>query len=285
MVEKQEKMIKQSDWDILIILDACRYDYFEKVYGDYLNGELKKVISPATGTIDWVKKVFRGKYTDLVYVSANPLINSKIEMEDFDAKKHFHKVIDVWDWGWNEDWGVVHPEKVNKATLKAREFYSIERFVIHYLQPHAPYCLVEEKVKNKINFASMLEIIGLTLIKNPKWVGRWIIRGMMGRNPVMAREWAARRLGKDGLRLAYEENLKLVLDYVRRLLESLSGKIVITADHGELLGESGQYGHTLDCRHPLLVEVPWIEIERGKKGLEKSRVKRIIQKMKHEGRL
>ncbi len=34
----KEQDIIEEDWDNLIILDACRYDFFERVYKDYLAG-------------------------------------------------------------------------------------------------------------------------------------------------------------------------------------------------------------------------------------------------------
>ena len=36
--------IVKEKWDYLIILDACRYDYFQDVYKKYLQGELFKKI-------------------------------------------------------------------------------------------------------------------------------------------------------------------------------------------------------------------------------------------------
>lgn len=72
---KQRKFIHGEDWDILIILDACRYDVFEKVHGTYLDGELKKVRSEGSETREWLKKTWVDKY-DLSYYSANPYVNS-----------------------------------------------------------------------------------------------------------------------------------------------------------------------------------------------------------------
>ena len=33
----KEQNLFNEDWDTLIILDACRYDFFEKVYRDYFH--------------------------------------------------------------------------------------------------------------------------------------------------------------------------------------------------------------------------------------------------------
>ena len=80
--------------------------------------------------------------------------------------------------------------------------------------------------------------------------------------PLEYNELIARKLGVEKLRRAYEENLKLVLSYVNELVSYLrrEGLVVITADHGELLGERGLFGHPERVRVPELVEVPWLEI-------------------------
>ena len=67
----------------------------------------------------------------------------------------------------------------------------------------------------------------------------------------------------------YEKNLRIVLECVQELLDYLQGKIVVTADHGELLGENGQFFHPgfenrqfEESRHKKLIEIPWLEITR-----------------------
>lgn len=74
-------------------------------------------------------------------ISANPYINSKTEVKGFNARKHFYKIIDVWDSGWNDELGTVPPENVNRIALNIiKQFAHVQkRFIIHYLQPHFPY--------------------------------------------------------------------------------------------------------------------------------------------------
>jgi hypothetical protein len=71
------------------------------------------------------------------------------------------------------------------------------------------------------------------------------------------------------LERGYEKNLRIVLECVQELLDYLQGKIVVTADHGELLGENGQFFHPgfenrqfVESRHKKLIEIPWLEITR-----------------------
>lgn len=67
---------------------------------------------------------------------------------------------------------------------------------------------------------------------------------------------------------AYNENLDLVLSEVEPLLDDLNGKSVITADHGNLVGERlgpiptrQKYGHPYGVYTEELVKVPWFIVE------------------------
>ena len=291
------KNLLEENWDYLIILDACRYDYFKEIYGNYLDGEVKMAISPATTTMQWLNNVFTGFYDDIVYVSANPYINSKIEVTDqyslkFNGKKHFFKVVDVWKWGWDNNLGTILPSEVNKATSKAKADYKNKRFILHYIQPHEPYI-----GKNYINYISenyakkrgktnriidgktkkanidIRASAGRTIQKIFGIEGRWKISNLLGIAPLSQPDSIGYKEGINGLRNAYKENLEVVLESVAELLEHVSGNILITADHGEYLGENGRYGHGLVPRRPPIVEVPWLIIEN-----EKSRERIVSEK-------
>ena len=102
--------------EFLVILDACRYDYFKEVYREYFdNNNLKKAISPARSTPEWLDKTFDTYYDDIIYISGNPWINSIVIDKNlkFHAKKHFYKVVDVWNFGWDNNLGTIHPRKIN----------------------------------------------------------------------------------------------------------------------------------------------------------------------------
>ncbi|MHA1832385.1 MAG: hypothetical protein ACTSV7_00200 [Candidatus Baldrarchaeia archaeon] len=44
--------VMEEDRDFLIILDACRFDYFSEVYGDFFDGKLEKIISAGCSTVE-----------------------------------------------------------------------------------------------------------------------------------------------------------------------------------------------------------------------------------------
>jgi len=76
----------------------------------------------------------------------------------------------------------------------------------------------------------------------------------------------------------YAENLGYIVEEAQHLIDSISGKVVLTADHGELLGEGMpfwmkvchsrwdnqwkkyDYGHYRNVDVPGLVDVPWVEL-------------------------
>jgi glucan phosphoethanolaminetransferase (alkaline phosphatase superfamily) len=75
---------------------------------------------------------------------------------------------------------------------------------------------------------------------------------------------------------------------VQELVETVSGNILVTADHGEYLGEHGKYGHGLVPRYPPITEVPWLIIEENKpkqkKVIEKEIIKERIKGLKERGK-
>jgi len=272
--------LMEEKWDYLIILDACRYDYFKKVYEKYLRGRLRLALSPASATSEWLKKTFTGKYEDVVYISANPYINSKgVDVVGFDARKYFHKIIDVWDFGWNETVGTVPPQAVNQAAVAAAHAHPDKRLIIHYLQPHPPYIWLSNKAPESILSPDKLRF-GMYLLRNrilkQLWLTLsgesrfyqgalaqrvvWTIGNLFRSLPPPPIDEALRKGGRRGLLRAYEYNVRIVLKHVAQLLSNLQGKIVITADHGELLGEKNEYSHRPQHYVPHLVQVPYLEV-------------------------
>jgi hypothetical protein len=71
-----------------------------------------------------------------------------------------------------------------------------------------------------------------------------------------------RREGKEALQTAYEHNLECALFCARDAILSVNEDVVLTADHGELLGENDTYGHGLGRDHPVLRRVPWFTVDR-----------------------
>ncbi|KXA94708.1 hypothetical protein AKJ65_03655 [candidate division MSBL1 archaeon SCGC-AAA259E19] len=265
-INQLEKLTKQ-EWDYLLVLDACRYDYFKKLYKDFFKeGKLEKVNSPASETSEWAKKAFSGCFNDIVYLSANPRINSKVEVKGFKANKHFHKVIDIWNHGWNQKLGTVHPKTVNESLKRAiLAWNNSKKFIAHYIQPHEPYIEVEKTGDKSVGVASLLPrkfrmSIGRTIrdYLSPNIYN--LVSNTFGLDYSSSlRLKDAKEKGTDFLKTCYVKNLKIALAELTKLLNESSEKIVITADHGEYLGECNKYGHPPGEESPHVREVPWFE--------------------------
>jgi len=277
-----------EDWDILVILDACRYDIFRGVYKDVFENDdkitLKKAISPATWTMEWLNKIFgENFYEDIIYISANPFINSKEKvcfkprygkMECFDAKKHFFKIVDVWDFGWNDDLGTVHPSQVNKAFVKFYLKYPKKRFILHYMQPHQPYItiggdnygipkigksdrdLTSSSIYKKFSRVKLKEVAQKYLSQ----VQIWKIKELFGLPPTSNIERIYRMHGKKGMIAVYKQEIILALRYIKMLVDSISANWLITSDHGERIGNFWKDSHS-GPRDKEVIEVPWLIIK------------------------
>lgn len=239
--------IINEDWDYLIILDACRYDDFEKVHPKYLEGELHKRNSRGSATTEWLLRNFKDYYEDVIYISANPNC-SDYHRHGFKGTDHFYKVENVWKYGWNEDIDTVLPNTVTEAALKLRNAYPDKKMIIHYIQPHGPWIGKTKVLLDKVGDPTLVVVDG-----------RW---------KVDIKAW---RLAEEGrldiklLRQATLDNLELVLEEVQKLIGKLDGKIVVTSDHGEAFGEKFVFGHSSGIYTKELTEIPWFLVNNGKK--------------------
>ncbi|RLG78661.1 MAG: hypothetical protein DRO40_13680, partial [Thermoprotei archaeon] len=254
--ERQEKLIWSKNFDALILLDACRYDVFSIVVYEYLDGRLKPVVSPASYTTSWLRHVWSNKiWNDIVYVSATLFVNKRGLFKEFDARDKFLHMEEVWDWGWSKDLAMVPPSKVNLAVkiamtkMKIRGFrYRRDyRLVVHYIQPHVPYIVF------KNTFALIHQYKKMGYKELSKFTLSHLLLGLLKETIIDNNEVSK------VLRRAYEHNLRWVLKYVAELASYLDGRIVITSDHGELLGEYGLYFHP-DVPLPQLRLVPWFVV-------------------------
>jgi hypothetical protein len=246
--------IMSEDWDFLIILDACRYDAFEEVID--IDGELKSVISRGSHSIEFCKKNFEDKqYHDTVYVTANGY-GAQI------AEGVFHDLIFTDEDDLVPEVDVLHsshegmaPSTVYDAALDAVNKYPNKRIIIHFMQPHDPYLGEKAEV-----LRSRVESDGLTVIsRDPKKIKKHNVSEC---NTVSTLAGAVEKgyVTENELQTIYYENLEVVSEYVSDLVESLTGEIVVTADHGEMLGERNIIGHPKYKYFNELREVPWLRV-------------------------
>jgi hypothetical protein len=229
-----------EDWDNLIILDACRYDRFAD--RSNLPGTLEHRTSRAGATREFVESNFRGRHLhDTVYLTANSWFQRLRNVIDSEV----HKLIDLHmndpDGRYHsEEFKVVPPEALTERATEAVDEYPNKRLVIHYIQPHHPFMGPIGRKYFKPRTANMNEVINESSDATPRLVRR-----------------------------AYTENLDMVLSSVSDLLPSLPGKTIVSADHGEMLGERHDfvpvrdYGHHNGIYNSVLTKVPWHITENG----------------------
>lgn len=238
--------VMSEDWDNLFILDACRYDYFKEV--NHINGDLSPVVSPGHRSWEFMDDSFVGRdLQDTVYVTANPHA-AKLPNDIFHA-------IEMPLGQWNDDIGVILPEDLAAVALSAYERYSNKRLIVHFMQPHLPHLgPTAETYRERVNLGG---------IDNPK--------GEAKTNQDMT-FWEAIDRGiitVSEARVAYQETLEIVLNEVEDMLGQVEGRTVVTADHGQLLGEKltpftgREYGHPYHFYSPNLRIVPWLKVEGG----------------------
>lgn len=244
---KEGTNIFNEDWDNLIILDACRLDKFEEMV-ELEDGCLESRTSIASRSPTFMSRNLEGRaYHDIVYICANPHVASY--QEDV-----FHDVLNIWEEEWDEETGAILPKTVTEAAINAAQEYPNKRICVHYMQPHSPYIGKSRK----------------ELLSSPEWTRAKRLTGKENPNIFPALWYGALNLEREFLFCLYDENLQLVMEDVEILLEEFSGKTAISADHGELLGETvgpipmKGYGHPpLYCSE--LREVPWYTVTRGER--------------------
>ena len=115
----QRYLLNRIEWDNLIVLDACRYDIFRRVWSR--EEKVIGVISPASWTLEWLDRVFGNVFIEAEVFSATPYINSLTEINMYgvrwNAREHFRKIIDLWLTAWDPRLGIVPPQKVYLAVI------------------------------------------------------------------------------------------------------------------------------------------------------------------------
>ena len=247
-----------EDWDNCIIIDACRYDTFKEK--NTIPGDLKARRSKGSSTFEVFEKNFQNStHHDTVYITANPVPRVK-KWCKIDLDEIFHEVIDVWEKDWDEDYNTVRPEPVKKSIINAHKKYPNKRILGHFIQPHQPFI---GKTGEKITERGMRAYDHVTgqEVSTEKSIWEQLEDGDVATETV----WTA-----------YRENLELVLPHVSELCKDLSGKTIVTSDHGNMFGKFmwpfpiRGYGHPPNIHTKELITVPWLELPSKKRRKIKS---------------
>jgi len=231
------------EWDVLIILDACRHDLFCEVAPEYdfLPDDPDWIYSPACQSHEWMEHHFQGDYRHetarTALMSGNLLTN-----EDWIRPEFFGHLDEIWKHSWDDDLGTIPARPVTDASIdywrNRRTATETDRMIAWYFQPHHPFI-----------DADWSEGWGQEKIGSP------------GERTSAWQQLKNGDLEKETVWEAYRDNLQYVLDDVELLLKNLDAeRVVITSDHGNGAGEFGIYGHPPYVPHPVLKRVPWVEL-------------------------
>jgi|SRR3989339_344448 len=233
-------------WDVLFLIDACRYDLFAK-NNNLINGKLTKKISIASCTPEWAKKsMVNHDLSQIIYISANPFISRAYLIEKEKMDINFFLLEELWDIDWDKKLKTVLPKKVTTLALKLHKKYPDKKLFIHYIQPHHPF-------------------IGENGLTESGWEdSRNNLLGKINNNNKELNIYDQLKEGKvtkEQVWKAYQGNFDLILKEIKNNLIHFKGKKIISSDHGDCFGEYGIYAHPGGTYVPELIEVPWFEIK------------------------
>jgi len=225
-----EELIKKyptKGWNIMVVLDGCRYDYFKEV--NFIPGTLLKVFNGnCVDTITWYKKhFFNKKHEDIV------LIHGKYFVEK--AEEYFYKCYPMWDY----DTMLNIDQQIKYVEYCLKEIED-KRVLIHFLQPHLPFCnpegrkFLEEEIKTSLKGKPE----DYTKVTN-----------------------YCRKYGWERLKELYKKEIRYILS---KIYYSNINPDVITSDHGVRLGEDNIFRHNVV--HPAVVNVPYLIVRKDVKN-------------------
>jgi hypothetical protein len=143
----------------------------------------------------------------------------------------FHRMVDVSE-GWED--GEVTADVVADAARQAFDEFPNKRIIVHFMQPHGPFVVDTDLPSPIAN------------------VNQALNNGSISKSDVHE---------------AFKKNLEHALEPALELSEYMTGKTVISSDHGNMFGERAWpvplkfYGHSPGVRSPQLNRVPWAEID------------------------
>lgn len=242
---RKAEYLFDHDWDLAIILDGCRYDLAEEYIQNNSTklDQPKKVYSAGSMSPDWIRRTFEqapnSELNGTVYITGN-VFSDKVPQNEL------RLVEKVWEYAWDKELETVPPRPLTDRTIELMRDDAADRYLVHYMQPHLP------SIQSPTNDINGFQPFEGQPSKNREGGGEW----------ELAKKGQSERVIK-----AYQNNLRPVMEDVELLLETVDApKVVITADHGNYLGELGRWGHPSGHTHSAVRHVPWWETSASKKG-------------------
>lgn len=262
--------IWDDEWDICVVLDACRADLWSELTTDYPRYRQSNDWGWSVGSAsqEWYGQTFDPEadlgvdLSTIGVVSANPFAGKSSSWKHHylrGATPLHERGFAFVDYVFEDSWGcevegkyldVTHPGDVTDRAWEAWQREDVEKLVVHYMQPHIPFR------------------------SRPGWFGKREELENFGEADAEEGEntWKQLRDGnlpEDEFWNAYRDNLEWGLLEVERLREAVHAEILVTSDHGNATGEFGIWGHPPGKHIPSLRRVPWVHVEgAGKENID-----------------
>jgi hypothetical protein len=243
--------IEETDWDLLVILDACRYDTLARVAD---NAAVERAVSPTTNTQVFLERAAeRGCFEGATYVSANPQTDKRSPGDGIE-------VVKLYESEWDDALSTVPPAPVYDTAISRLE--RGDRVVAHTVQPHYPHVCEIGGVVRPV--PGGLHPRGLPFATDDAMKMQTILSsgamdlGRARRSYRAATVFAWRAASETAARLAAD-----------------GYDVVVTADHGELFGEWGFVEHPVDVNLDGVLSVPWVEFSSSAVADEKAAIDKL----------
>lgn len=281
--------IWEHEWDVCCILDGCRSDVLKSVAGDGHDAlpspdSVETLWSVGSQTAEWMDTTFSPRYQEKIsrtgYITGNPFSSQTTDhilATSGDVlplnEDDFGLLYEAWRSEWVDgDISTIPPDPITEAAIaiwRRREEFDIDRLIVHYMQPHAPFRSCPHW------FLGDAEVESWGKVDENEHDGTSGVCGLSDEE-IQALEaleddtdgpkdvWTRLRDGdlpQETFWHAYKDNLHWVLDDISRLLENCDASFVITSDHGNAAGEFGVWSHPPGVPIPTLRRVPWVRRE------------------------
>lgn len=239
----QHERLADIDWDVLVVMDACRRDVLQEV----TDWPIESCQSPGSATGHWLSACEESRVLEGSYVATG---NVNYANWSVGAAEVDH----VWKDHWNDRLGNVLPEPVLDA---ADDFVTDGRrpVVAHLLPPHAPYVARVGDV----------------------WIPAFPDVDVWRRNPGRSSEdklspqvaMASGHVDLERAIAGYRASVRSTWDVLTEYIDDWVADdltVVVTADHGETFGRWRDwklYGHPNRVHVGPLVDVPWVVFEQA----------------------
>lgn len=237
-----DDLLSGDDEAWVIWLDGGRLDVFDDLVWDHLDGDLRPAWNGDVAySGDWAERHLERDLEGMGLFSTAAL--RSLDWSDYDGRDHFDVAPEIDTGataeeklaalGYIERMGSEDPTNPEKCNREAFSHECPRGGVIRYLRPHPPLVGLEDITTGRQK-------------TRDTWHALW-----------------TDELTTDELWEAYIETYKVGLEAAARAVDELDGRVVLTADHGECLGDCGQLWHgRRHSMHDHLRIVPWFEVER-----------------------